>query len=211
MMFSERFADSMTFAAKLHANQKRKGTDIPYIAHLLGVASLALEHGANEEEAIAALLHDAIEDQGGAATREEIRRRFGDTVTEIVDGCTDADTTPKPPWRQRKQAYIAHIPTASASVRLVSSADKLHNARSLLNDYRLVGDSLWNRFKGGKEGTLWYYRALVEAFRKAGSTPLVDELDRVVSELEHLVESTASDLSEEDPPQRPKRERERAL
>jgi GTP pyrophosphokinase len=199
-MLSERFADSITFAANLHANQKRKGTDIPYIAHLLGVASLALEHGANEEEAIAALLHDAIEDQGGAATREEIRRRFGDTVTEIVDGCTDADTTPKPPWLQRKQAYIAHIPTASASVRLVSSADKLHNARSLLNDYRLVGDSLWNRFKGGKEGTLWYYRALVEAFRKAGSTPLVDELDRVVCELEHLVESTPSALSEEDPP-----------
>lgn len=190
MMLSERFTEAVTFAAQLHCNQKRKGTEIPYIAHLLAVASIALEHGANEDEAIAALLHDAIEDQGGAATREEIRRRFGDTVTEIVDGCTDADTTPKPPWHERKEAYIAHIPTASASVRLVSAADKLHNSRSILNDYRVLGESVWKRFKGGKEGTLWYYRSLVEAFRKTGSTPLIDELNRVVSELEHLIYNT---------------------
>ncbi|HEY9876056.1 MAG TPA: HD domain-containing protein [Candidatus Obscuribacterales bacterium] len=187
MMLSERFTDALTFATQLHATQTRKGSGVPYIAHLLAVASIALEHGANEDEAIAALLHDAIEDQGGAATREEIRRRFGNTVTEIVDGCTDADTTPKPPWRPRKEAYIAHIPTASASVRLVSAADKLHNARSILNDYRLMGDSVWNRFQGGKTGTLWYYRSMLDAFRKAGSTPLIDELDRVVSELEELV------------------------
>jgi GTP pyrophosphokinase len=96
--------------------QTRKGGGVSLYSHLLGVASIALEYGANEDEAIAALLHDAVEDQGGAATREEIRRRFGDTVTQIVDGCTDADTTPKPPWRQRKEAYIAHIPQASASV-----------------------------------------------------------------------------------------------
>lgn len=187
MMLSERFTDALTFATQLHATQTRKASGVPYIAHLLAVASIALEHGANEDEAIAALLHDAIEDQGGAATREEIRRRFGDTVTEIVDGCTDADTTPKPPWRPRKEAYIAHIPTASASVRLVSAADKLHNARSILNDYRIIGDSVWNRFQGGKTGTLWYYRSMLDAFRKAGSTPLIDELDRVVSELEELV------------------------
>lgn len=187
MMLSERFTDALTFATQLHATQTRKGSGVPYIAHLLAVASIALEHGANEDEAIAALLHDAIEDQGGAATREEIRHRFGNTVTEIVDGCTDADTTPKPPWRPRKEAYIAHIPTASASVRLVSAADKLHNARSILNDYRLMGDSVWNRFQGGKTGTLWYYRSMLDAFRKAGSTPLIDELDRVVSELEELV------------------------
>jgi len=189
-MLSERFTEALIFATQLHANQKRKGSGVPYIAHLLGAASIALEYGANEEEAIAALLHDAIEDQGGAPTREEIRRRFGDTVTEIVDGCTDADTTPKPPWQQRKEAYIAHIPTASASVRLVSASDKLHNARSILKDYRLLGDEVWERFQGRKEGSLWYYRSLVKAFRQAGSTPLIEELDRVVSELENLSGAT---------------------
>jgi GTP pyrophosphokinase len=187
MMLSERFTDALTFATQLHARQTRKGSEVPYIAHLLGVASTVLEHGANEDEAIAALLHDAIEDQGGATTREEIRRRFGDTVTEIVDGCTDSDTTPKPPWRQRKEAYIAHIPTASASVLLVSAADKLYNARSVLNDYRLIGDAVWQRFQGGKNGSLWYYRAVVDALRSTGSSPLFDELERVVSELERLV------------------------
>lgn len=191
MKLSDRFTDAFIYASQLHANQTRKGRGVPYIAHLLGVASIALEHGANEDEAIAALLHDAIEDQGGAATRAEIRRRFGDTVTAIVDGCTDTDITPKPPWRQRKEAYIAHISNASPSVRLVSSADKLYNARSILNDYRLLGDALWERFRGGKQGTLWYYRALVEAFRAVESTPLVDELERVVSELEQLVSAAS--------------------
>ena len=193
MTLSKRFTDALTFATQLHANQTRKGGKVPYIAHLLGVASIALEHGANEDEAIAALLHDAIEDQGGAATREEIRRRFGDIVTEIVDGCTDSDTTPKPPWRQRKEAYIAHIPKASASVLLVSASDKLYNARSILNDYRLIGENVWERFHGGKDGTLWYYRAVLEAFRSTGSTPLFDELERVVSELESLVSSSTND------------------
>ncbi len=193
-MLSERFTNALVFATQLHATQTRKGSGVPYITHLLGVASIALEYGANEDEAIAALLHDAIEDQGGAATREEIRRRFGDTVTEIVDGCTDSDTTPKPPWRQRKEAYITHLTTASASVRLVSAADKLHNARSILKDYRLLGESVWDRFKGGKSGTLWYYRSILKAFQQAESTPLIDELDRVVSELEQLVDR-ASHLS----------------
>lgn len=187
MMLSDRFTDALTFATQLHAKQTRKGGGIPYIAHLLGVSSIALEHGANEDEAIAALLHDAIEDQGGAATREEIRRRFGDTVTEIVDGCTESDLTPKPPWIERKQAYIAHIPEASPSVLLVSASDKLHNARSVLNDYRILGDAVWERFQGGKEGTLWYYHSLVDAFRRTGSTPLIDELERTVGELERLV------------------------
>ena len=190
MKLSERFTDALTYATQLHANQTRKGGGVPYISHLLGVASIALEYGANEDEAIAALLHDAIEDQGGAPTREEIRRRFGDTVTEIVDGCTDSDTTPKPPWRQRKEAYIAHIPTASASVLLVSAADKLYNARSVLKDYRLIGDAVWERFQGGKNGSLWYYRAIVDAFRSTGSSPLFDELERVVSELERLVDNS---------------------
>jgi len=188
MTLSSRFEEALTFAARLHSSQVRKGTTIPYISHLLAVASIALENGANEDEAIAALLHDAIEDQGGAATREEMRRRFGDTVVEIVDGCTDAETIPKPPWQERKGAYIAHIREASASVRLVSAADKLHNARSILADYRMLGEALWPRFKGGKDGTLWYYRSLVEVFKAAGSTPLIEELDRVVSEIECLAE-----------------------
>lgn len=186
-MLSERFTAALTYATELHAKQVRKGSGIPYIAHLLGVASIALEYGANEDEAIAALLHDAIEDQGGAATREEIRRRFGENVTAIVDGCTDTETTPKPPWRQRKEAYIAHLPTASPSVLLVSAADKIYNARSLLKDYRILNESLWQCFQGGKEGTLWYYRTLVDTFKNTGITAIVEEFERVVLEVETLV------------------------
>lgn len=191
-MLSTQFTKALVYATELHATQVRKGSGVPYIAHLLGVASLALEYGGTEEEAIAALLHDAIEDQGGAPIRVEIQRRFGDRVAAIVEGCTDTDVTPKPPWRERKEAYIAHISHASASVRLVSAADKLYNAQSILKDYRLIGEELWQRFTGKKEGTLWYYRSLVEAFRQAGSTPLIEELDRVVSELESLVNAELS-------------------
>jgi (p)ppGpp synthase/HD superfamily hydrolase len=186
LILSDRFEEALTLAVRLHASQVRKGTAVPYIVHLLAVASLVLEQDADEDEAIAALLHDAVEDQGGEATLGEIRRRFGDPVAEIVDGCTDARTIPKPPWRGRKEAYLAHLSQAPAAVRLVSAADKLHNARTILADYRTLGEALWERFNGGREGTLWYYRSLVEAFRVAGSTPLVDELDRVVSELERL-------------------------
>jgi GTP pyrophosphokinase len=189
MALSNRFTEALVFAHQLHAEQIRKGSGVPYIAHLLGAASIALEYGANEDEAIAALLHDAIEDQGGDTARLEIRQRFGDTVTAIVDGCTDADTIPKPPWRQRKETYIAHLASASPSVLLVSCADKLHNARSILTDYRQIGEALWERFQGGKSGTLWYYRALVAAFRQVSSMPIVEDLNRVVSELEKLVQS----------------------
>jgi len=178
---------ALLYASELHARQRRKGSDIPYLGHLLGVASIVLDYGGNEDEAIAALLHDAIEDQGGDATRQEIRRRFGDQVTEIVDGCTDSDRVPKPPWGPRKRAYIARLRHEPKSVLLVSAADKLHNARAVLADYRVVGDSLWSRFTGGKEGTLWYYRELVKAYRDAGAPAgLTEELDRVVSELERL-------------------------
>lgn len=183
-MLSDRFTQALVYATELHAHQVRKGSGVPYIAHLMAVSSLALEQGATEDEAIAALLHDAIEDQGGAATREAIRQRFGDAVVAIVEGCTDADVVPKPPWKERKQAYIAHLPQASASVRLVSACDKLHNARSILQDYRLIGEAIWERFKGGKAGTLWYYRSLVQVFRQIENRPIVDELDRVVTELE---------------------------
>jgi GTP pyrophosphokinase len=183
---TERFTAAFTYAAELHGDQVRKGSGVPYIAHLMSVAALALENGADEDEAIAALLHDAVEDQGGDATREEIHRRFGKNVTEIVNGLTDTDTWPKPPWRQRKEAYIAHLANASPSVLLVSICDKLHNAASILRDYKRLGEDLWPRFRGGKDGTLWYYGSLVTAFREYFNSPLVDELDKVVTELEKL-------------------------
>lgn len=186
-ILGQRFEDALVYAAKLHARQVRKGSGVPYIAHLIGVASIALEYGADEDEAIAALLHDAIEDQGGAEAREEIRNRFGNRVAGIVEGCTDSDVQPKPPWRERKGAYIAHIKDASPSVHLVSCSDKLHNARTILKDFRIHGDALWERFKGGKEGTLWYYRALSDSFRTVYPTPLSEELEWVVAELERLV------------------------
>ncbi len=183
-----RFAEALAYAVELHAQQKRKGTEIPYAAHLLAVCAIAMEHGANEEEAIAAVLHDAIEDQGGARTGAEIERRFGAGVRAIVEGCTDADVVPKPPWRARKEKYVAHLADASPSVLLVSASDKLHNARAILADLRELGDAVWSRFTGGKEGTLWYYRSLVEAFRPRAHPRLVAELDRVVSEMERLAE-----------------------
>jgi GTP pyrophosphokinase len=195
-MLSDSFTRALVYATNLHAAQVRKGSGVPYIAHLLGVASIALEYGADEGQAIAALLHDAVEDQGGAATRAEIRQMFGDRVTAIVDGCTDSEITPKPPWRQRKESYIAHIATAETSILLVSAADKLYNAQSILKDYRLVGEAIWARFQGGKTGTLWYYRSLVTAFKQAQSTDsiksLVEQLAEVVSTIEILANNQAS-------------------
>lgn len=191
-LLTTRFQEALVYATELHANQVRKGSDSPYISHLIGVASIVLEHGGNEDEAIAALLHDAVEDQGGAPTLAVIRKRFGDAVADIVEGCTDADVTPKPPWKERKLAYIAHIPHASASIRLVSASDKLYNARAILDDYLEIGDEVFKRFKPGKEGTLWYYRELVKAFRKAGpETRLIRELDRTVTELERVTSQSA--------------------
>jgi (p)ppGpp synthase/HD superfamily hydrolase len=160
------------------------------VAHLLGVTSLVLEYGGTEDEAIAALLHDAVEDQGGQETRKMIAERFGENVAQIVDGCTDSDTTPKPPWRERKETYIAHLKSASPSVLLVSSCDKLYNARTILADYRVMGDEIWERFKGGKkDGSLWYYQALVNEYKKTGFHPVYEELDRTVQEILRLVQS----------------------
>jgi (p)ppGpp synthase/HD superfamily hydrolase len=186
LAYGGKFEDALIYATHLHRDQTRKGTKIPYITHLLAVASIVGENGGTEDEVVAALLHDTPEDRGGKERLEEIRARFGDEVAEIVDGCTDTYEDPKPEWRPRKEAYVAHVAKASPSVRLVSAADKLHNARSILADLRSLGDELWDRFTGGKEGTLWYYHALVEAYAEAGSNPVVEELDRVVREIEAL-------------------------
>ena len=179
-----RFLRAFNFAVEKHAGQTRKASTIPYIAHLMGVASLVLEFGGDADLAIAALLHDVVEDCGGAPMLKEIRRRFGSRVAKIVDGCTDSDTYPKPPWRERKETYIQHLKTADAETRLVSAADKLNNVRSILSDYRDVGESVWDRFNGARDGTLWYYRALLEEFLRRKPNRLIRELELAVKELE---------------------------
>ena len=197
MPYTEKFERALVYASRLHRNQNRKGTRVPYITHLLAVAAIVGENGGTENEVVAALLHDAPEDKGGEATLEDVRARFGDEVAKIVAGCTDTYEDPKPPWRERKEDYVAHLSGASDSVRLVSSADKLHNARSILADLRAVGDDLWDRFTGGKEGTLWYYRALVETYKAAGANSLVEELERVVRETETLARRSEAEECDE--------------
>jgi (p)ppGpp synthase/HD superfamily hydrolase len=187
LKLSARFEEALVYATRLHAGQLRKGSEVLYISHLLSVTALVLENGGNEDEAIAALLHDAIEDQGGDVTRKEIRRCFGATVEEIVSGCSDTDIFPKPPWRVRKEAYLKHLPEASKSILLVSAADKLHNLRSILNDYRQIGDALWPRFKSGKDGMLWYYPALLAVYQVRIPSPMIEEMARVMQELITLV------------------------
>ncbi len=188
-LVTPRFRQALDYASELHASQRRKGTTIPYVSHLLGVCALVLEYGGDEDEAIAALLHDAVEDQGGKPVLEEIRRRFGGRVAGIVAECTDTDEVPKPPWRKRKEEYLARLPVVSPEALRVSCADKLHNARSLLADYRRIGERLWERFTASGQETLWYYRSLVGVYRAHGAGPLAEELERVVSELERLVRS----------------------
>jgi (p)ppGpp synthase/HD superfamily hydrolase len=184
---SERFEQAFDYAFDLHqtqGKQSRKGKDTPYIAHLMAVCAIVLEFGGDEEEAIAALLHDAVEDQGGRPTLEAIRMKFGDRVAGIVLECSDSEGDPKPPWRTRKQAYIDHIPHMTAGARIVSLADKIHNARSVLNDYRREGESTWARFKGKRDGTLWYYAELARKFLKVKVDPMAQELQRIVNSLE---------------------------
>jgi (p)ppGpp synthase/HD superfamily hydrolase len=185
--YSKRFDEALLYASNLHREQVRKGGDTPYVTHLLGVASIVGENAGTEDEVIAALLHDAVEDHPrDGATREEIVERFGGDVAGIVDGCSDTDVEPKPAWKKRKEDYVAHVAGASGSVRLVSASDKLHNARAILAGLRVKGDELWGRFKGGKDGTLWYYRKLVGEFRRAGTNAIVEEFALVVGEIERL-------------------------
>lgn len=186
MNLSSRYEAALVMATQLHASQKRKGTSIPYVSHLLAVSSLVLEHGGNENQAIAALLHDALEDQGGLSTLDKIRDGFGDVVADIVDHCTDAYEDPKPEWRIRKEEFVASIAEKPLDATLVSRADKLHNARAILNDLRSLGDELWGRFTDGKKGTLWYYQSPADAFDDTLGNSLSAELKRTVTEIKDL-------------------------
>jgi (p)ppGpp synthase/HD superfamily hydrolase len=180
---TSRFEKALVYAARLHSNQTRKQTQVPYIAHLLGVTGMVLEDGGTEDEAIAALLHDAVEDQGGLETLEEIRSQFGSNVAEMVLALSDSTTQPKPAWRKRNQEYIDSLSGASPAEIRISLADKVYNARSILRDLRLQGDRIWSQFNGGKDGTLWYYESLVEAFRTHGDQPLLSELTRILEQI----------------------------
>lgn len=183
---TDRFDDALAYAGRLHRSQTRKGSGIPYVSHLLAVAGIALENGADEDQAIAALLHDAVEDQGGLPQLEAIRARFGDGVAAIVADCTDAHEDPKPDWHPRKQTYIASLARKPARSLAVSLADKTHNASAINADLRAHGEAVWSRFTGGKGGTLWYYRALANAFRAHAPGIAAERFAREVDEMEEL-------------------------
>jgi (p)ppGpp synthase/HD superfamily hydrolase len=189
-LYSDRFLDALRVAAELHATQTRKRTTIPYVSHVLGACSIAFEFGANEDQAIAALLHDVIEDVLPTERARAAVAAFGPEVLRIVEACTDADADadPMPPWRERKEAYLAVLPERDAPILLVSASDKLHNSRSIVTDLHRGGPGVWSRFSAPRDDLLWYYRSLVSAFRAnpASNAALVDELDRTVTQMERL-------------------------
>jgi len=187
MTFSPRFGQALGFAHTLHRDQTRKGKPVPYIGHLLGVAAIVIAEGGDEDQAIAALLHDAIEDQGDKTSEADLRARFGPRVAEIVAACTDAWETPKPPWRARKEAYIAAMPHKPVAARLVSLADKTHNLEEILADHAQIGDALWPRFSAPAREIAWYYRALADAFLDLHPGPLADRFAAGVARLEAAV------------------------
>lgn len=195
----ERFEEALSYAINHHREDCRKGTHIPYAAHLLSVAAIVLEMEASEDEAVAALLHDVIEDGGGPEAEAEIAERFGPDVARIVRANSDSlsGSEIKSPWRQRKEDYLAGIPGKAPDELRVSIADKLHNARSILSDYRRIGEDLWTRFAGRRSGTLWYYRSLLAAFEARrsdlgpGGNAALDEFRLVVGELERLTAAGA--------------------
>ncbi len=184
-LLGERFLDAVRLTVDLHSAQVRKGSAIPYLGHLLGVCGTVIDAGGSENEAIAALLHDAVEDQGGAATLQVIRTKFGPDVAAIVEACSDTDVTPKPPWRERKEAYIEHLKTAPLSVLRVSVADKLNNLRAIVRDYRELGDALWGRFHADAD-QVWYFASLLEVYEARLPGPTTDELRRTYGELVEL-------------------------
>jgi len=187
-LLTNRFEEALVFAFQLHKNQYRKQSRIPYISHLLAVTAIVLENGGSENQAIAALLHDAVEDQGGYDTLHEIKSRFGKEVEAIVEGCTDAYIDPKPDWKERKSAYLEKIKQAEDSVLLVSLADKVHNARSILKDLQSNEINIWDKFKGGKEGTLWYYQSLIEIFESCPYQELQADLRRTIEKIVNLTD-----------------------
>ena len=182
-----RLRRAFRYAAEKHDGQTRKQTAVPYLSHLMAVASLVLEAGGDEDLAIAALLHDVVEDCGGIARLREIRKQFGSRVAKIVEGCTDSFGEPKPEWVERKKDYLREVKHADAETRLVSASDKLHNVRTILADYRQDGEAIWKRFSGKREGTLWYYRALNDEYRRRSPNRSTRELEIAVAELERAV------------------------
>ena len=189
-ILGDRFDEALHYASQLHRRQLRKGKEVPYVGHLLGTAALVLEDGGDEDETIAALLHDAVEDQGGVPVLNEIRRRFGPRVTEIVEHCTDHDPAKdRPPWDVRKRQYVAALAAVDDSCVRVALADKLSNAREILADYRQVGEQVWMRFSAERR-VLGYLRALADTFATRTKSPMADELNRVVSEIERMAETT---------------------
>ena len=179
-----RLQRAFRYAAEKHKGQTRKQTPVPYLSHLMAVAALVLEAGGDEDLAIAALLHDVVEDCGGMPRLREIRRQFGPRVAHIVEGCTDSFVEPKPEWIERKKQYLHEVKHADAETRLVSASDKLHNVRTILADYRKGGEAIWTRFNGRKEGTLWYYRALSDEYQRRNPNRITRELAIAVAELE---------------------------
>ena len=189
-------SEAFALAIEWHATQKRKATSIPYISHLMSVSALIMEYGGDEIQAVAGLLHDAVEDadtkEEAERRRVEIKARFGERVSRIVDECTDGipnDKGKKPDWMPRKQAYLDHLAQSDPDTFLVSAADKLHNARAILADQRSVGDAVFSRFRGGKDGTLWYYERLAEVFQEKQPGPLANELARTVEAMKLMARS----------------------
>jgi (p)ppGpp synthase/HD superfamily hydrolase len=191
---STRFDDALIYAAQIHASQRRKGSKIPYIAHLLSVTALVLEDGGDEDQAIAALLHDAVEDQGGLKTLHAIKDKFGERVAEIVDGCSDTYIDPKPEWYERKKIYLERLKTASIEIIRVSLADKLHNAKSILRNLEKEGDSIWGRFNGERAGTIWYYQSALDILKCRIISQNLDEFSRVLEGIKKLCEENRHEV-----------------
>jgi (p)ppGpp synthase/HD superfamily hydrolase len=183
---SARFDEALVLASDLHRRQTRKASGVPYMAHLLAVASLVLEEGGTEDMAIAALLHDAAEDQGGEETLAGIEAAFGAEVARWVRQASDTFELPKPAWEQRKKHHLEAIPKADREARLIMLADKVHNARSILADHARVGADVWARFSAPRERTMWYYQALLDAFDRKLSPVLYDELAGCVKQMKEL-------------------------
>ena len=183
MAYSERVKEAFELAFELHRDQTRKSTTTPYITHLMSVAGLVGEFGGSENQVIGALLHDAVEDQGGPAALALVRSRFGDEVAGFVAACSDTDVSPKPPWLERKKAFLREVASAAPDVKLIVAADKLHNVRSILADFRCIGDDVWARFNGGRDGSLWYHAEIVRSLAQDWPHPIVTELAHAVDTL----------------------------